>query len=132
MGGLSQYTPQIFRSNYFFTKTHRISKNSSIVKPACVIIDSRVFRFRDKILAIAEALNLEKHDEERLLGAAGFTKDGVITAPIFLEKSALTKALDELMNDPRLTPKQKQAAEQVVEVFVAWLRDQLAEKKIRV
>jgi len=44
----------------------------------------------------------------------------------------LTQALDDLMNDPRLTSKQKQAAEQVVEVFVAWLRNQLAQNKIKV
>jgi len=47
-------------------------------------------------------------------------------------RSPLTKAFDDLMNDPRLTPKQKQAAEQVVEIFVAWLRNQLAQNKIKV
>ena len=47
-------------------------------------------------------------------------------------RSPLTKVLDDLMNDPRLTSKQKQAAEQVVEVFVAWLRNQLAQNKIKV
>ena len=66
------------------------------------------------------------------MGAAGFTGDGVYTGPAFLEKLPLTKALDGLMNDPGLTTKQKQAAEQVLEVFVKWLQDQMVKKKIRI
>ncbi len=85
---------------------------------------------RDKVLAIAKALNLGSAEKAQLLLSAGHAPGAPECAGGAIPETALQQVINELLNDPRLSAKQKLIAESLLEIFVKWLRDELSKGQL--
>ena len=83
---------------------------------------------KDKVEALAGALALNQKKRNRLLLAAGYSTGG--SSHAVFEQSRVIKALEELMNDPKLNPKQKLAAESLLEAFIYWVQDRMVKGRL--
>lgn len=108
------------------TLARRTEMSSSLI--ALMELNRRRPR-RDKIEALAKALRLGPREYRKLLLTAGYAVGQGQHRISFLEQSKVTKALEELMNDPKLSPKQKLDAEAMLETYIRWLRTSLRKQK---
>lgn len=109
------------------TLARRTGMSSSLV--ALMEMNRRKPR-RDKVEALVGALRLGPKEQRRVFLSAGYAAGQGQHRVSFLEKSKVTKALEELMNDPKLNPKQKLDAESLLEAFIYWVQDRMVKGKL--
>ncbi len=77
---------------------------------------------RDKVEILGRALALPSKKFIGFLGSAGFASGKALGT---YERSLVTKALDSLMNDPKISSRQKLEAEKIIEMQIQWLQQKL-------